>query len=127
LIESSAPTQEERLIAGLTHLSIMLSLFIVSFWVPWVICAVVYFVFKGRSPYLRKQALQALVFQIVCIAVGGFLITLGVPTVELFIGAILILIGAFIILVGCILGIVATVQCFKGRDYSYPLIGGWFS
>ena len=126
-MDTTAPTQEERLIAGLTHLSIIIALFIVSFWVPWVISAVVYFVFKGRSPYLRKQALQALVFQIVFIVVGAALIVIGIPTMELIVGIFLALAGIIIILGGYILGFVAAVQCFKGRDYSYPLIGGWFS
>ena len=126
-MDTTAPTQEERLIAGLTHLSIIIALFIVSFWVPWVISAVVYFVFKGRSPYLRKQALQALVFQIVFIVVGAALIVIGIPTMELIVGIFLALAGIIIILGGYILGFVAAVLCFKGRDYSYPLIGGWFS
>jgi len=119
-------TNEERLIAGIVHWSMLASLLLVTFWVPWLISAVVYFVFKGRSKFLGFQALQALVFQVSVILIGGILCIIGAPLVEVLIGIPMVLVGVIIILGGYILSAVAGIACFQGKFYRYPIVGNWF-
>lgn len=103
---SQLSPQDERLWAMLSHLGGI---------VLWFIAPLVVMLTQGeRSPFVRKQAVEALNFQITLTI--GYLVS-----VVLF----FVLIGVFLMiavgLVGLVLMIIAGVKANSGEDYRYPI------
>ncbi len=144
--------REDRLVAGISHASLMVPL---GFLVP----IIIWLTQRERSEFLRFQALQALAYQLLgllvkfviagCYMVSIFLIIPlslsavdfsrpGTFTDEPFSGgivpmlfsAIFIIVMALFFIGGpvyVIVGIVATVRVLKGHDYRYPILGKWLA
>jgi uncharacterized protein len=139
-IDSLNPTQDERVMAGLAHITSL-----VPFWgvvAPIVIWATQ----KDKSPYVAFQALQAVVLQLTMIIgyfIGMFiylfffLITFipliassgsnDAPSPVFFLGFLIPFFVFFLIfLVGfvfVIYGIIGAIMAFQGKPFRYIIIG----
>lgn len=121
---------EERTLAMLAHLSILLNL-ITGILGP-VGALVVYLVYQERSRYVSYHALQSLIFQLIVWLGGGVLAGLAwAITAILSVIVVGILCIPFALLVslipvgGLIYGVVGGIQCSQGRDFRYWLVGDW--
>ncbi len=135
---SSLSTQDERIIAALSHVSVLLPLTgILAPIIIWVTQ-------KERSRFVAFQALQAIAFQLLIILIwfggmacymGSFFLTFssvmmnsgsaGGPPLAFFLPfvvmfGLIIAMGIFVIY-----GIVGAVLTFQGQDFRYILIGAW--
>ncbi len=137
-------TREDRWIAALCHLSTTIVLF--GMLVP----LITYITQKDRSPYLRFQALQALIYQgigyvaylifniftlviYLVIMIPMIIITessaAGDPAaaflIFLFVLVMLVLMVFYAVLVPLyiILALYATLRTGQGHNYAYPLLG----
>lgn len=136
---------EDRWAAALCHLGALAPL------MGLLVALVVWITQKERSPLLRFQALQALVFQgiaglaylLFSIGIAFFYFVLFFPMVilsenvgrggEVFLSIFVILFGLFMVVVlfvtliivpaYYILALLAAWRMVKGRDFRYPLIG----
>lgn len=136
---SAAPSQDERLMAALSHAAIILS------WIGLFIPVIIWVTQKDKSRYVAIQALQALVFQLLrmvalFIGLGCYMATLfstvfmtatstssrygGPPTAMLIPLATLCVLGVFgaFFFIYAVVGVVMTIQ---GKDFRYVLIGEW--
>jgi uncharacterized Tic20 family protein len=104
------PTTEnplEKVVAGAGHLS--------AFFMPFIAPLVLLLVSNDLSPYLRRQAMEALNFQLfylIAAIVSGLLFWLVFP-IAVLVGVAL---GWFV------LPILATVSSMMGRAWKYPLV-----
>lgn len=122
--------QDERTWAMLAHLSVLANLF--SGMLGPIGALVIYLVFKGRSHYVAYQSLQAFVFQLVAWVGGGFLAVVawsltGALSVVL-IGLLCIPAAALVTLIplgALVYGVVGGIQCSRGNDFRYWLVGDW--
>lgn len=121
---------EERTLAMLAHLSILLNL-ITGILGP-VGALVVYLVYQERSRYVSYHALQSLIFQLIVWLGGGALAALAwAITAILSVIVVGIFCIPFALLVslipvgGLIYGVVGGIQCSQGRDFRYCLVGDW--
>lgn len=139
------PTQEDRLVAALSHASIALYL------VGPVVPLIAWVAQRERSAYLRFQAAQALAFQLIAsvfylgLTICGTLFYMaslfpalvfseggepsGAGLAAMIVGIVTMCVAmgtAFIAwpLLIC-LGFWAALQALRGRTYRYPLVGGW--
>lgn len=97
----------EKVVAAAGHLS--------AFFMPFLAPLVLLLVSNDLSPYLRRQAMEALNFQLFCLIsaiVCGLLFWLVVPLV------VLVVIG----LGWVVLPILATAASMMGRAWKYPLV-----
>jgi uncharacterized Tic20 family protein len=144
--QSTIPTQDERIMAALAHVSAVLPM--VGIVAPIVVWATQ----KDKSEYVRFQALQAIAYQLTMILawflgmacyMGSFFLTfcgvfLSVATTssEPGPGDFLRMLPFFtpFVVFGCIFlgaalfiiyGIVGAVQTFRGTNFRYIIIGGW--
>lgn len=144
---------DEKLWAALAHASIWLSLVFgvfssgtllpITVFVPLVI----YFAFRGKSDYVSFHALQAFVLQLlatvgvaIVAAVFGVLWVIGLIVAGL---SVLLLVGIVLLpvwllvgvaffagtavapIVAGVLGAIAAVEVYRGRDYQLPFIARW--
>lgn len=136
---SPLSTQDERIIAALSHVAILLPLIgIIAPIIIWVTQ-------KERSRFVAFQALQAIAFQLLLIVIyfggilcymGSFFLTfLGMmaadsmgpagPGMGMFLPFV-VFFGTFLVLgIFVIYGIVAAVLTFQGKDFRYALVGRW--
>jgi len=113
-------TQEERTWSALAHLSVFLNLF-TGFLGP-VAAAVIWLVYKDRSPQVAFQALQSAGYQVawmVLLGVGWALT--GLLTLIL-VGFLLIPVMAIATVVPFVHMAYAAYRVSKGDDYRYPLV-----
>ncbi len=130
--------QDERIIAALAHISVLLPLIgVIAPIVIWVTQ-------KERSRFVAFQALQAIAYQLLLVLIwfggmacymGSFVLTIfgGVilsaritgPGVAFFLPFVLLFGILLLMLVFVIYGIVAAVLTFQGKDFRYALIGQW--
>lgn len=124
------PTSEERNLAMLAHLSVLVNLFTVVFG-P-VAAGVIYLIYRDRSRYIAYHALQSLVFQLIvwvgggALAVGTWVVT-GILSIFV-IGLCLVPFALAISLlpvIAPVYGLVAAYQTSQGQDFKYWLIGDW--
>ncbi len=110
-----------------------------------IIALVIYVVYRERSDFVRAQALQALVFQLLSLllTIGawlawGFLYMLSlvplmvgpetdaVPwTLWLGLGSMVLPCGLMLVLL--LIPLWAAWQVYQGRDFRYPLFGDWIA
>lgn len=109
-----APSQE-RLFAGAAHWGALIAGFISSGFLAWLVPLLVMMLKGPASPFVRKQAVESLNFQITMII---WAVVSGVLMFVL-IGFLLAPIVALWWLVFTILG---AVKANNGEDYRYPLI-----
>lgn len=146
-------TDEEKLWAAVAHASVWLTLLTsvvsggtlipLSVFVPLVI----YFMFRKRSDYISFHAMQSFVLQLVG-TVGAFALLLVGGTVWLvglvisllamailigfilvpvwgLVGIVLLLVTGLLPLATLLLGTIAAVETYHGRDYHYPFVARW--
>ncbi|MFQ5809822.1 MAG: DUF4870 domain-containing protein [Armatimonadota bacterium] len=132
-----SPTQDEKLMAGLAHLAIIL-----PYW-GIIGAIVVWATQKDKSKFVRAHAVQAVgwqVFEIILslalgiVCGGGFFVMMMVlavagggqpeaaPLGMLIPFAVMGAMG-LVMLVVIIVGVVAACNALQGNPYSYPLIG----
>jgi uncharacterized Tic20 family protein len=146
-------TDDERLWAAVAHASIWITLlggFLtgglivpLSIFVPLTI----FLMFRNRSDFVAFHALQAFALQLIAtvgvlalLIVGSIIWALGLVIafllIVVLIGVILVplwglvgisfFIGVFVLpLAAGVLGAIAAVQTYNGRDYQYPYIAPW--
>jgi uncharacterized Tic20 family protein len=146
-------TNEERLWAGVAHASVWLTmlggLFTGGFIVPVsvFIPLVIYLMYRKQSDYVAFHALQAFALQLLgtvgafaLLIVGGIawgvgmviallaiVVLAGVILVPVWglVGIVLLLAVALMPLAALLLGTIAAVETYNGRDYRYPVISRW--
>lgn len=102
-------TSEQKLLAALSHGSSLIGLGIIA---PLIVMLV------SHDDYVKTQAKEALIFQLVIcggLAVSAILTILIVGFFGL----------AFFGIAGVVLAIIALVNVIDGKDYSYPVTGKW--
>lgn len=102
-------TSEQKILAALSHGSSLIGLGIIA---PLIIMLV------SKDDYVKTQAKEALIFQLVIY--GGMLVS--VPFTILIVGFFGL---AFFGIAGIVLSILALVNVIDGKDYSYPVTGKW--
>ena len=113
----SLSASEERTWAMLAHVGV----FIAAWFAMGFLCPlIIWLVFRGRSEFVRKNAVESLNFQIslliyTAIAVVLVLITFGLGVLII---VPLIVIGAVAAVVVIVL---ATIAASSGQEYRYPL------
>jgi uncharacterized Tic20 family protein len=139
------PKQEERVLAGLAHGSILLGL--LTNGVGGVVAAlVIWLLQKQKSAYVAAQALQALVYQTVvflvtmvawCCWIMVWMILLLPPIIAnpaayettpppgLWAGLILMVVPLGIWGLTILYGLWGAVRCLGGHAFQYAVIGKW--
>ena len=118
-----APSQEERVMAALSHASILVHQ------VGLIAPLVLWLVNEGKAPYAAYQAKQAFFFHLLVTVVTWIAVGLGFAFGLLTFG-----IGFFLAIpllgalpVGAMIyGIVAAIHAYNGRDFRYWIVGDWF-
>ncbi len=140
-----APTQDERVLAGLAHGSILLGIFTSG--IGGIITAlVIWLVQKEKSAYVAGQALQALVYQGVVFLVtmlawccwGALYFAMifiplmaepmayeYAPPVGMWLGLLLMLVPIGIWGLTILYALWGAVRCQSGHDFKYVIIGDW--
>lgn len=102
-------TNEQKILAALSHGSNFIGLGIIA---PLIIMLV------SKDDYVKTQAKEALIFQLVIYA--GMAVS--IPLVVIIVGIIGL---AFFGITGVVMSIIALVNVIDGKDYSYPITGKW--
>lgn len=106
--EAPESTAVERVVAGAAHAG--------NYFFPVVAPLVLFLASANISPYVRRQALESLNFQLACI-IGGIL---SLVTIWLVIPAFFLI----ALLVGwAVLPAIGTVVALTGKDWRYPMPG----
>lgn len=137
LPQTLSPTSSERQWAALAHLSALVLALLTSWFagVAGVLAAaVVYFIKRDDSAFVREHAREALNFNLsmfiyACVAaaigivlVGATVLTLGIGLlVTIPAGLVLVLAIAAIAVTWLVCSVVATVKAWNGEAYRYPL------
>jgi uncharacterized Tic20 family protein len=143
--EQGVISQEERVLAGLAHGSILLGVFTNG--IGGIGAALlIWLVQKGKSAYVAAQALQALVYQIAVMIVtfgvwclwGGLWMVILLPPVianpeayehtpppGLWVGLLLMVIPIGVSVLTSLYALWGAVRCLGGDDFKYALIGNW--
>jgi len=138
-------SQDERLLAGLAHGSILLAPFTNG--LGGILAAlVIWLIQREKSAYVAYQALQALVYQAV-----AFLVTMiawccwgalwmamtltpllansqayeAAPPAGMWLGLALVVVPLGIWCLTILYGLWAAVRCLGGHDFRYAIIGKW--
>jgi hypothetical protein len=143
--QSNAISQNERVLAGLAHGSILLGGF-TSGMGGIVAALVIWLVEKEKSAYVAAQALQALVYQTVtfiitmlvwcCWGVLWMLLLLPPlfanpaayetqPPAGLWVGLMLMVVPLGTWGLTILYGLWAAIRCLGGHDFKYAIIGNW--
>ena len=114
----------------LAHLSILLNLF-TGFLGP-VVALVIYLVYKDRSPYVKFQAMQAFVFQLVFFIGAGALAAIAWVislSLSVFLVGCCLIPFAFLVslipMAALIYGVIGAIQTSQGDDFRYWLVDQW--
>lgn len=143
--EQTVVTQDERVLAGLAHGSILLGLFTNG--IGGIVAAlVIWLIQKEKSAYVAAQALQALIYQAITFIVtmlawccwGALWAVMflppmlsnpeayeNVPPPGLWIGLILMIVPFAIWGLTILYGLWGAARCFGGHDFKYAVIGNW--
>jgi uncharacterized Tic20 family protein len=145
MLNESAFTKDERTNAMLAHASIVLDIFGRGA-LGIILAFIIWLTQRGKSRFAARQAAQAVVYQlagllaaIVAWTIWGLVLS-GSIFVPLLVNPnnpeslqpytmipafALILVPIAIMLGWAAYGIYAAVQVWHGKDFSYPVIGGW--
>ncbi len=145
MLNELAISKDERINAALAHGSIVLGVFSRGT-LGILVAFLIWITQRGKSPFAARQALQALLYQFVTLVViiavwigWGILMAGSVFVPELLapghpeslqpftmIPAILLIVVPFAVMIASVVyGIYAAVQVSHGKDFAYPIIGGW--
>ena len=121
VVEEIEITSDEKTWAVLAHVSILLAAITVGLLGP-VAAFVIWLVKKDESDYVAKQALQALIYQIVVAVLSwimwGAIVLLSIAVI----GICLIPLGLLLDLAAIGYGCYAAYACSLGQEFKYPLI-----
>jgi uncharacterized Tic20 family protein len=145
--ETTTLTQDEKVLAGLAHGSILLGIFTSG--IGGIVAAlVIWLVQKEKSAYVAGQALQALVYQSVTFIVTMFtwccwgllwmfLIFVpltsspaafeAAPPAGMWVGLALMVIPFSIWGLIILYGLYGAVRCLGGYDFKYAIVGNWLN
>jgi uncharacterized Tic20 family protein len=139
------PSREERILAALSHASILANG--LSF-AGFLVTCLIWVLRRDRSEYIRVQSLQALAYQLASFALGLILLLAwGVCTFLsslpimmrsdlysfdnppiFFIPALVSLVIPALFIIACMgYGVIAAYYCYRGVDFRYIVIGHWFA
>jgi uncharacterized Tic20 family protein len=143
--EEVATNQDERMLAGLAHGSILLGFFTSG--IGGIVAAlVIWLLQREKSRYVAVQALQALVYQVVTFLVAmlawccwGALWMMMIfpplisnptccesaPPAGLWAGMFLMVVPLGIWGLTILYGLWGAVRCLAGHDFRYAIIGNW--
>lgn len=129
-------TQDDRLLAALCHIAVLLPMW------GLILSGLIWATQREKSTYVRRQGVQALAWQVTLMVVfflgmgcymlsifgiiGGTIVAnTSEPPTFIFLpfgvfGLIFLMMFLFVIF-----GIWATIRSAQGRDFVYPLVGGW--
>lgn len=113
---------DEKLWGMLAHLLTLLGY--VAALGQYIAPLVIYLVYKDRSPFVAFHALQALLFQLLALAVGVALVLFTIITLGLGILLTLPLMFALGIAV-LVYTIIAAIAANQGNWYELPIAGRW--
>lgn len=136
---STLSTQDERIFAALSHVSILLPM------IGIIAPIVIWITQKERSRFVAFQSLQAIAYQLLLIVIwfggmacymGSFFLTFfgtmatdmigsGGPPLAFFLPFVVMFGMLAVMGIFVIYGIVAAVLTFQGKDFRYLLIGPW--
>jgi len=143
--EGTTVTQNERVLAALAHVGVLLGVFTGGLGGIFV-ALVVWLAEKEKSAYAAYQALQALVYQIVTLVVvavfwmawlamwmGMLLLPLyanpnaydSAPPAGLWVGLILLVVPIAVTKLLVLYGLWGALRCLGGHPFDYALIGRW--
>jgi len=147
MTQSTTVSQDEKVLAGLAHGSILLGAFTSG--IGGIVAAlVIWLTQKDKSPYAASQALQALVYQVAttlltfvawcCWGVVWMAMFLPplmsnperyevTPPAGLWIGMFLMVIPLAIWGLTLLYGLWGAVRCLGGHDFKYLIVGKWLS
>jgi uncharacterized Tic20 family protein len=136
------PTQDERIMAALSHVGILLPL------TGLLLPVFIWLTQREKSPYVRFQAMQALVWHVVmivyyfaagaCYACTAFSVFLYVPLIgslpsnsdpsplivlPIFLPFLVVILLMLLGLVFLIFGLLAAILTLQGKDFRFPVIG----
>ena len=143
--EQVSTTQNERLLAALSHASIVLGLF--SNGVGGIVTAlVIWVVQRNKSAYAAQQALQALVYQVATLLLNMlawccwgllWMVLILVPLIAnpglyettpppgMWVGMALMVVPLAVGALTMLYGLWGAVRCLGGHDFRYAIIGNW--
>jgi uncharacterized Tic20 family protein len=143
--EEKVLTQDEKVLAGLAHGSILLGIFTSG--IGGIVAAlVIWLVQKEKSAYVAAQALQATVYQVVTFLLTMFawccwgalwmLMLLPplfanpeayeyAPPPGLWVGMFLMVVPFAIWGLTILYGLWGAIRCLGGHDFKYLIIGNW--
>lgn len=121
--------QEERTWAMLSHLSIVANLF--TGFLGTAAALIIYLVFKDRSRYVARQAMQAFLFQLIFFLGGSLVMAVAwaitIPLMVVIVGICLLpltLLLTALPLAAVGYGVYAAIETNAGKDFRYWLVGG---
>jgi hypothetical protein len=127
---TNMPNSDERLWAMLAHLSYLLNF--VTGLLGLVAAFIIYLIYRDRSAYIARQALQSTFFQLITWVGGGTLVAAAWVISSILtvvgIGCLLMpfaLLLTIAILAAPVYAVVGAIDCNAGRDFNYWLVGDW--
>lgn len=135
------PSEDERVLAALSHASIVANAINPA---GIIVTSLIWTIHRDRSPYVRAQALQALVYQGAVLVItlflalfGGLCLTLSLlpallrpdlyrgspPSYSVWIGVLTLLVLLGFGVLATLYGLYGAYQVYRGRSFRYLLIG----
>ncbi len=124
-------SSDEKLFAGLVHLTIFLN--------GWgiFIALIVYLLQKGRSSFVARHSMQSFIYQVTLLVLAVIFRMMGIGRTYLldfldyvvfgqsfdFLEGLATLIGIVLLVFFVIIPVWASIRGFQGRPYRYPLVG----
>ena len=118
--EKMTTDRDERTVAALAHLSILLD--VATAVGGLIAAAAIYVRWRERSPYVAQQASQALFFQL---GLWGLTLAGGVLSWTLTAGltsVCLLPAGVLLWTLGILYALHAAARCLRGKPFHYPLL-----
>lgn len=121
-IPGPALGSDDRTWAALAHATVLLSVLSGGLLGP-IAAFLIWLLKQDKSPYVRRQAMQSLVFQLVVIVLSWVMwLAIALLSVVL-VGLCCIPIGLVATLLPVLYGCFAAYECSQGREFSYWLVG----
>ena len=119
---SGALSSDDKTWAALAHATILLAVLSAGPLGP-IAAFAIWLLKQDKSPYVRRQAMQSLVFQMVVIVLSWVMwLAIGLLSVVL-VGLCCIPFGLLATLFPVLYGCYAAYECSQGREFSYWLVG----
>ena len=121
-IPPGALTSDDKTWAALAHATILLSVLSAGVFGP-IAAFVIWLLKQDKSPYVRRQAMQSLVYQLVVIVLSWMMwLAIGLLSIAI-VGLCCIPFGLIATLLPVLYSCYAAYECSQGRDFSYWLVG----